>query len=134
MFNNVILTGRLTADPELKTTPNNVSVCSFSIANDTGYGENKKTHFISCVAWRSTAEFISRYFGKGDMIGINGSIQTRKYTDKEGNSRTAFEVLVNNAEFWGNKAVSSEGNQVSPRTAETVSDDFVVLQDDDMPF
>ena len=134
MFNNVIITGRLTADPELKTTPSNISVCSFTIANDTGYGDNKKTSFINCVAWRSTAEFISRHFGKGDMIGINGSIQTRKYTDKDGNNRTAFEVLVNNAEFWGNKAVSSNGNNVSTHTAETGSDDFVVLQDDDMPF
>ena len=105
MFNLAILTGRLTADPELKTTPNGVSVTSFSLAVNRNYrvGEERETDFINIVAWRQTAEFIARYFRKGDLIGIEGSIQTRKYQDKNGNNRTAFEVVVNNAHFIESK-------------------------------
>ena len=97
MFNLVVLTGRLTADPELKTTPNGISVTSFSIAVSRRYrsGEATETDFINIVAWRQTAEFITKYFKKGTMIGIEGSIQTRRYTDKNGNNRTAFEVVAN---------------------------------------
>ena len=92
MFNLVVLTGRLTADPELKTTPNGISVTSFSVAVSRPYrsGEEAQTDFINIVAWRQRAEFICKYFTKGSMIGIEGSIQTRKYTDKNGNNRTAF--------------------------------------------
>ena len=112
MFNLVILSGRLTINPELKTTPNGVSVCSFSIAVERKYkqDEEKLTDFINIVAWRSSAEFVSKYFKKGDMIGIEGSIQTRKYQDKDGNNRTAFEVVVNDIHFIENKADNSQGN------------------------
>ena len=103
MFNLVVLSGRLTSDAELKKTPNGVSVCSFTIANDFGYGENKKTSFINVVAWRNTAELISKHFGKGNMIGIEGFIQTRKYQDRDGNNRTAFEVVANNVQFIESK-------------------------------
>ena len=105
MFNLVVLTGRLTADPELKTTSNGTSVVSFSIAVDRRYrtGEERQTDFINIVAWRSSAEFISKYFKKGSLIGIEGSIQTRKYTDKNGNNRTAFEVVANNVQFVESK-------------------------------
>ena len=101
MFNLVVLTGRLTTDPELKTTPNGVSVCSFSIAVERRYkqGEERQADFINIVAWRSSAEFICKYFKKGSMIGIEGSIQTRKYQDRDGNNRTAFEVVANNVQF-----------------------------------
>ena len=89
MFNLVVLTGRLTADPELKTTPNGTSVTSFSIAVDRRYrsGEERQTDFINIVAWRTSAEFICKYFKKGSLIGIEGSIQTRRYQDKNGNNR-----------------------------------------------
>lgn len=105
MFNLVVLTGRLTADPELKTTTNGTSVCSFCIAVDRRYnsGEEKQTDFINIVSWRGTAEFVSKHFKKGDLIGIEGSIQTRKYTDKNGENRTAFEVIANNVQFVGGK-------------------------------
>ncbi|MFQ8953395.1 MAG: single-stranded DNA-binding protein [Oscillospiraceae bacterium] len=95
MFNIVVLTGRLTADPELKTTQSGLSVTSFSIAVDRrfGSGEERQTDFINIVAWRQQAEFVAKYFKKGNLIGIEGSIQTRKYTDKNGNNRTAFEVV-----------------------------------------
>ena len=140
MFNLVVLTGRLTADPELKNTPNGVSVTSFSIAVDRKYkqGEEKQTDFINIVAWRQTAEFISKYFSKGSMIGIEGAIQTRRYQDKDGNNRTAFEVVANNVQFIESKR--SEGVDESlPSQNQNSSygknNDFVeVNTDDDLPF
>jgi single-strand DNA-binding protein len=126
MFNLVVLSGRLTADPELKTTPNGVSVCSFSIANEVGYGESKKTTFINIVAWRQTAEFVSKYFSKGNMIGIEGAIQTRKYQDKDGNNRTIFEVVATNVQFVEPKSTSTnvlienEGNSTPTPKADAM--------------
>ena len=115
MFNIVVLTGRLTADPELKTTQSGLSVTSFSIAVDRrfGSGEERQTDFINIVAWRQQAEFVAKYFKKGNLIGIEGSIQTRKYTDKNGNNRTAFEVVVNNAQFVESKrdSAASQGGE-----------------------
>lgn len=119
MINNVTLTGRLTADPELKTTPSGVSVVSVCIAVERRYqpkdGE-KLTDFINCVAWRNTAEFITRFFRKGDMIGVVGEIQTRKYKDKHNNDRWAVEVIVNQAEFCGGK--NSGNNAQEPAETE----------------
>ena len=105
MINLVIETGRLTATPELKTTTNGISVCSFTIAVDRSFksGEERQTDFINCVAWRSTAEFISKFFTKGKLIGIEGSLQSRRYQDKNGDNRTAFEVVVDKAHFIGAK-------------------------------
>jgi single-strand DNA-binding protein len=106
MFNLVVLTGRLTADAELRHTQNDVPVCSFTIAVNRRYkaGEESQADFINIVAWRQTAEFISKHFKKGSMIGIEGSIQTRKYVDKDtGKNRTAFEVVANNAQFVESK-------------------------------
>lgn len=116
MFNLVVLTGRLTGQPELKTTANGISVCTFSIAVDRAYkkGEEKETDFINIVAWRQTAEFISKWFTKGNLIGIEGSIQTRKYTDKNGNNRTAFEVVANNAQFIESKKSADVNVGVDP--------------------
>ena len=102
MLNTVILMGRLTADPELRTTNTNLSVLSFSVAVDRSYqsqGQERQTDFINCVAWRQNADFISKYFRKGQMIAIEGAIQTRSYEDKTGAKRTAFEVIVNRASF-----------------------------------
>ena len=140
MFNITILTGRLTADPEMKSTQNGVPVCSFTIAVNRAYraGEEQKTDFINVVAWRQRAEFISKHFKKGSMIGIEGAIQTRRYQDKDGKNRTAFEVLVNNAQFVEGK---KEGN-VSPTTendpmaqfAEHLEGFTEVDTDDDLPF
>ena len=109
-MNVVCLVGRLTADPELRQTPNGISVCSFSVAINRSFaGANgeRQADFINCVAWRQTAEFISRYFRKGQNIGLNGSIQTRTYQDKDtGKNRTAFEVVINNAYFVESKGTS----------------------------
>lgn len=137
MFNLVVLTGRLTADTELKTTPNGVSVCSFTIANEVGYGENKKTAFINVVAWRQSAEFVSKHFKKGSMIGIEGSIQTRKYQDRDGNNRTAFEVVANNVQFVDTKSAkpSVDVDADSLQTFADRNSDFVeVVGGDDLPF
>ena len=116
MFNLVVLTGRLTADPELKTTPNGISVCTFGIAVDRAYkkGEEKQTDFLNVVCWRSTAEFVSKYFSKGSLIGIEGSIQTRKFQDKNGNNRTAFEIVANNVHFIESKKSSNVDISADP--------------------
>lgn len=90
--------GRLTADPELKQTQNGISVCSFTLAIDRP-GTRDKTDFINFVAWRQTAEFICKYFRKGQNIGVTGYLSSRQYEDKNGNQRTAFEVVVDRAEF-----------------------------------
>ncbi len=101
MLNKAILVGRLTADPELRQTPNGISVTSFSIAIDRPFTKDaaKVTDFIDIVAWRGTAEFISKYFQKGSAIAVDGRIQVRDYTDKNGNKRRAVEVLAENVSF-----------------------------------
>jgi single-strand DNA-binding protein len=103
MLNKVILQGRLTADPELKSTQTGTSVCSFTLAVDRSYGE-KKADFINCVAWRNTAEFIAKYFGKGKMLIAVGELQVRQYTTNNGEKRYATEVIVNEANFAGDAA------------------------------
>ena len=105
-LNKVILGGRLTADVELKTTPSGVSVCTFSLAVNRKYSKEgeQAADFINCVAWRTTAEFISKYFRKGNSICIMGNIQTRSYTDKDGIKRNVTEVIVDEAMFVDSKS------------------------------
>jgi single-strand DNA-binding protein len=141
MFNLVVLTGRLTADPELRYTTNNIPVTSFSIAVNRRYkaGEESQADFINIVAWRQTAEFVTKYFKKGSMIGIEGSIQTRKYVDKEtGKNRTAFEVIANNVQFVESRrdgAGSGDNAQPVASFNNTDSGDFSTIPaDDDLPF
>lgn len=114
MLNSVCLMGRLTADPELKSTQSGVSVCNFRIAVDRTYtpkGQEKQTDFINIVTWRSTAEFVSRYFRKGQLVAVQGSIQTSQYTDRDGNKRTTFDVVADNVFFAEKKAESGETKQ-----------------------
>lgn len=135
MFNLVVLTGRCAQDPELKTTPNGVSVCSFDIAVDSGYGENKQTNFIKIVAWRRTAELIAKHFRKGSMIGIEGQIQTHKYTDKNGNKRTAFEVVANNFQFLESKKdVNVSADETTVENPESQFTELGSIDADDLPF
>lgn len=105
MLNHVILMGRLTADPELRKTASDLSVTSFTLAVDRNYGKgaDRQTDFINCVAWRQTAEFISRYFSKGRLMAVEGSLQVRNYVDKNENKRQAVEVLVDQAFFADSK-------------------------------
>lgn len=142
MINMVALMGRLTYSPELKSTPNGLSVIRFQLAVDRTYqakGQERQADFIDCVAWRQTAEFISRYFHKGSMIAIEGTVQTSNYTDKNGNNRKQTEVLANNVSFCGSK--NESGNMdIEPESAakysSTDNSDFEEIVDDDdcLPF
>ena len=110
MINRVILMGRLTAAPELKTTPTGVSVTSFSIAVDRSFvkqGEQRQADFINIVCWRQQAEFVCRYFGKGAMIAVEGRLQTRSYQAKDGTNRYVTEVVADNVSFTGEKRESN---------------------------
>lgn len=126
MLNKVILLGRFTRDPELKSTPQGVSTCSFALAVDRNFtreGEERKADFINCVAWRSTAEFISKYFRKGSMVAIEGSIQTRSWDDNEGKKRYATDVVVSQIYFAESKKDEPEAPVFSP-----------MGEEDDLPF
>lgn len=110
MLNVVAIQGRLTHDPELKTTPSGVSVCSFRIACERNYsskGEERKTDFITVTAWRKAAEFVSKYFQKGSRISVQGRLETRQYQDKNGNNRTATEVIAAEVGFCGSKSAEN---------------------------
>ena len=111
MLNLVALTGRITHDPEMRSTATGVPVTSFSIAVQRNYksGEEYLTDFIDCVAWRGTCEFIGKYFKKGSLITVVGNLETRKFTDKDGNNRKAVEVVVKEAHF-GDSAKKDNGN------------------------
>ena len=110
-MNKIFLMGRITRNLELKTTPNGVPCLQFSIAVDRNFqkkGEEKKTDFFNIVAWRQNAEFIAKWFGKGKLILIEGELQTRQYTDKNGNPATWYEVIVDAAHFTGEKSQGQE--------------------------
>ncbi len=140
MLNSIIIMGRLTADPELRSTSSGLSVTSFNVAVDRGYvraGEERKTDFIPVVAWREKADFVSKYFRKGSMIAVQGSLQSRNYEDKNGNKRVAFEVIADQISFCGSKSESgSVGGEASAPSSysNSVADDFSSVVDDDLPF
>lgn len=143
MLNRVILMGRLTKDPELKQTPNNISVATFSLAVDRNYQsdkDNKQTDFINIVAWRHTAEFVGKYFTKGQLVAVEGSIQTRSYQDKDGNNRTVFEVVADQVYFTEKKQNGENKSQSesSAKDSFQVGDlgDFEEFDSDDgeLPF
>ena len=147
MINNVVLMGRLTAAPELKTTQSGISTVRFSIAVERRYnkqGDERQTDFIDCVAWRQTAEFVSKYFNKGSMIAVIGSIQTRSYEDKNGNKRKAVEVQVDNVSFCGSKSETGTGggnpnldvlkDKVEQFNAPQNGGSYTDIPDDDLPF
>ena len=132
MLNKIVLMGRLTRNPELRQTPAGTSVASFTIAVDRDFksqtGE-KETDFIDIVAWRNTADFVSRYFTKGRMAVVEGRLQIRPWTDKDGNKRKAAEVVADNVYFGDSKKDDSENQSV-----EDVSDFAEIDDDDDFPF
>ena len=158
MLNVVAIMGRRVADPELRTTPQGINVCSFRIACDRNYarqGEQRQADFIDIVAWRSQADFVCKYFQKGSLIAIDGSIQTRQYQDKNGNNRTAFEIVANNINFAGSRNSNAGGAnyqnsapsyqnaaparpaavEAAPSYSAGSADDFAVIDDsDDLPF
>ncbi len=158
MLNHIVLMGRLTRDPELRRTTSGIAVASFSLAVDRDYSNRetgeKETDFIDIVAWRNTAEFVSKYFSKGRMAVVSGRLQIRSWTDKDGNKRRTAEVVADNVYFGDSKRDSSSDNGYSqsygnrggsgyssgssysaPAAAAPVSD-FAMLEDDDseLPF
>lgn len=150
MYNKVILIGRLVADPEMRTTPNGVNVSTFTIAVDrpfTPKGAERKADFLTIVSWRQQAEFVCRYFSKGKAIGVEGSIQVRDYTDKEGSKRYATEIISDRLFFVGEKASGGSNERPSAGTgfpdesnagasySNGSAPDFAPIEgDDDLPF
>ena len=143
MLNNAVIMGRLVAQPELKTTGSGISVTSFTVAVDRRFvkqGEERQADFIDVIAWRQSAEFVCKYFSKGSMIAVQGSIQTRTYEDKDGNKRKAVEIVADNVSFCGSKNDNSAHNQnassLPPAPAYSTADegDFKEIPEDDLPF
>ena len=156
MLNHIVLMGRLTRDPELRYTQSQIPVASFRLAVDRDFGGRdggeRQTDFIDIVAWRQSAEFVCKYFHKGNMIAVNGSLQTRNYEDKNGNKRTAYEVVADNIHFAESKASSggyAGGYGAAPAAAPAPravpeqpvnfaagsADDFAVIdENEDLPF
>ena len=145
MINKAILMGRLTRDPELRHTGSGTPVCSFSIAIDNGYGDNRSTDFINCVAWNKTAEFVEKYFTKGRMIIVIGRIQTRTWQGQDGKKNYATEVVASEVSFGESKRNAEENgfsttnsanaSVAMPEMPDTAEDDFVTLEtNDDLPF
>ncbi len=152
MYNKVIMMGRLVSDPELRTTPQGVSVCSFRIAVDRRFqqkGEEKKSDFFNVVAWRQQAEFVNRYFNKGRLILVEGELTTRNYTDKNGNNATWYEIVADRISFTGEKAQGGSYNDYaavppsapaapapaqSPAPQSPAGDFSAAASDDDYPF
>ena len=138
-FNKVILGGRLTSDPELRQTPQGVSVVNFSIAisrKNNKNNEQQMADFINCVAWRSTAEFICKYFRKGSSICVTGGLQTRSWNDSKTNEkRYATDVVVDEANFVDSKGEMNPEDAVQPLGGTDTSPSFETLSDDsDLPF
>lgn len=134
MLNCVTLMGRIACDIETRTTTTGKSVANFRIAVDRSYSKNgnKETDFINVVCWEGTADFVSKYFGKGSMIAVQGSIQTRNYEDKDGNKRTAFEVLAREVSFCGGKNETSPAPAQATPTYSASEPDFEEIEDDDV--
>ena len=147
MLNVIAIMGRLVADPELRHTPQGASVTSFTVAVDRNFarqGEQRQADFIDVVVWRQTAEFVCKYFRKGSMIAVDGSLQTRTYQDRNGSSRKACEIMAANVSFAGgrdNTRPASETHQSAPQAAPVQAygqgsvDDFALIDDnEDLPF
>ena len=155
-MNVVCLMGRLTADPELRQTPSGVSVTRFTVAVDRGYvkaGEERKADFINVVAWRQTAEFVCKYFSKGQLIALDGTLQTRSYKDRDGNNRYITEVVTDNVYFTGDRKNDNSSQQSTTKNTKQNNtrqsnnqynnppannyggySDYEMPTDDDLPF
>ncbi len=139
MLNKAILMGRLTADPEPRHTQSNIPVTSFTLAVDRTFGQDKQTDFLDIVAWRNTAEFVSKWFRKGMLVAVSGRIQTRTWEDKQGNKRKSVEVVADEAFFAESKKDSAprpSNDAPVPFDLPPVGGDFAELGPDDseLPF
>ena len=141
MLNNINLMGRLTAEPDYRTTQSGAAMARFTLAIERDYkpkdGE-KQTDFIDVTAWRSTADFVSKYFHKGQLVAVSGSLQTGSYTDRDGNKRKSWTIIANHVYFAESKRDSSQQQSGSdvyvPYEAAPTSEDFTPVNDDDLPF
>ena len=149
MLNHITIMGRLTRDPELRMTQSQTQVASFTLAVDRDFGGRdggeKQTDFIDCVAWRQTAEFVSKYFAKGRMAVVSGRLQSRKWEDRDGNKRTSWEVVADNVYFGDSRRDGAESNDSrqsysgtyeAPKSSPRASSPFEELEGDDgeLPF
>lgn len=137
-LNHIVLMGRMARAPEIKQTQSGVSVCNFTLAVDRDYknGDEKVTDWIDCVVWRNTADFVSKYMGKGRMVVVSGSLQSRKWQDKDGNNRISWEVQAQNVYPADSKHDSSGGNSTAPSAPNVTADGFEDLgsSSEDLPF
>ena len=132
MLNKIVIMGRMTHDPELRRTQTGTPVTTFSLAVDRDYKAedgSRETDFIECVAWKGAAEFVAKYFSKGRVAVVEGRLQLRTWTDKEGNKRKAYEVLAANVYFGDSKREETGGSYAKPVEYEEIEDD-----DGDLPF
>lgn len=138
-LNHIVIMGRLARDPESRTTQSGVSVCNFTVAVDRDYknGDEKVTDWIDCVAWRGTAEFVQKYMSKGRMVVVSGSLQSKKWQDKDGNNRTSWEVQAQNVYFADSKRdgdSGSGGGSPAPASPDVTYEDLGDAQDGELPF
>ena len=150
MLNSIAVMGRLVADPELRRTTNGISTTTFTIACERSYvkpGAERQTDFLDIVAWRNSAEFVCKYFRKGQLIAVNGTLQTRTYEDKEGKKRKVYEIVADNLHFADSKGSSGGGQSpasLPARSSEPTEpvayssgepEDFAIIDDsEDLPF
>lgn len=131
MLNKAIIMGRLTDNPDVRNTQSGIAVASFTLAVERAYrsGADRVTDFLNVVAWRGTAEFVAKYFAKGQLVAVEGSIQVRSYTDKDGNNRRVWEIVADQVHFAEGKR-----EQSPDISKESGSDEFSEIGDDDLPF
>ena len=138
MLNHVTIMGRMVRDPELRQLDNGTSVTSFSVAVDRTYVDKttneRQADFLNVVAWRQTAEFVCKYFHQGDMIALEGSLQSRKYTDKDGNNRTAIEIVASNISFCGGKNGGNANTATTNDAPATMVANAPSEDNDELPF
>ena len=136
-MNKVQLIGRLTKDPDLRYTKNNIAVANYSIAVNDGYGEKQQTQFINISTWGKNGEFVSKYFKKGQSIGIVGRLRSNNYEDSNGNKRYTVEVITEDIEFVGSKNEKQNGQDEEIEKEQSISSEYqsnLILTDDDLPF
>lgn len=138
MLNHVVIMGRMVRDPELRQLDNGTSVTSFSVAVDRNYVDKttneRQADFLNVVAWRQTADFVCKYFHQGDMIALEGSLQSRKYTDKDGNNRIAIEIVASNISFCGSKNGGNANTATTNDAPATMVANVPSEDNDELPF
>ena len=138
MLNHVVIMGRMVRDPELRQLDNGTSVTSFSVAVDRNYVDKttneRQADFLNVVAWRQTADFVCKYFHQGDMIALEGSLQSRKYTDKDGNNRIAIEIVASNISFCGGKNGGNANTATTNDAPATMVANAPSEENDELPF